>query len=73
MFEPEVFRKQMYCIEEITCDIIGTFRRLGNGNCATLAPPRYAPAPNQPKRFENENESNDCMEALSCKSHENEP
>ena len=27
MFEPEVFRKYMYCIEESTCDIVGTFRR----------------------------------------------
>jgi len=27
MFELEVFRKQMYCIEESTCDIVGTFRR----------------------------------------------
>jgi len=26
IFEPEVFRKQMYCIEESTCDIVGTFR-----------------------------------------------
>jgi len=26
MFEPEVFRKQIYCIEESTCDIVGTFR-----------------------------------------------
>jgi len=26
-FEPEVFRKQIYCIEESTCDIVGTFRR----------------------------------------------
>jgi len=26
MFEPEVFRKQMYSIEESTCDIVGTFR-----------------------------------------------
>jgi len=25
MFETEVFRKQMYCIEEIICDIVGTF------------------------------------------------
>jgi len=32
MFEPEVFRKQMYCIEESTCDISGTFRR--PENCA---------------------------------------
>ena len=27
MFEPEFFRKQMYSIEESTCDIVGTFRR----------------------------------------------
>ena len=27
MFETEVFRKYMYCIEESTCDIVGTFRR----------------------------------------------
>ena len=26
MFEPEVFRKQKYCIEESTCDIVGSFR-----------------------------------------------
>jgi len=27
VFEPEIFRKQMYCFEESTCDIVGTFRR----------------------------------------------
>jgi len=27
MSEPEVFRKQMHCIEESICDIVGTFRR----------------------------------------------
>jgi len=27
MFEPEVFRKQMSCVEESGCDIVGTFRR----------------------------------------------
>jgi len=26
--EPELLRKQIYCIEENTCDIGGTFRRL---------------------------------------------
>jgi len=26
-FEPEVFRKQMYCTEESTCDIVGTSLR----------------------------------------------
>jgi len=42
MFEPEDFRKQMYSIEESTCDILGLFghpaviRR--PGNCAHLAP-----------------------------------
>jgi len=25
MFEPKVFRKQMYCIEDSTCKIVGTF------------------------------------------------
>jgi len=25
MFEPEVFGKQIYCIEENTCDIVGAF------------------------------------------------
>jgi len=25
MFEPEVFRKQMCCIEESTCDTVGIF------------------------------------------------
>ena len=49
MFEPEDFRKQMYCTEESTCDIVGTFRRPPQsfsapvviwrpGNCAHLAP-----------------------------------
>jgi len=27
MFEPEIFRNQMYCMEESTCDNVGTFRR----------------------------------------------
>jgi len=49
MFEPEVFRKQMYSIEESTCDVVGTVRRPPQsfgasimiwrpGNCAPLAP-----------------------------------
>jgi len=53
MFEPELSRKQIHCIEESTYDIFGTFpppavirrpilsRR--PGNCAPLASPRYAP------------------------------
>jgi len=53
MPEPEVFQKQMYCVEESTFDIVGTFRRptviwyplviRRPGNCAPLAPSRYAP------------------------------
>ena len=39
MVDPEVFRKQMYCAEESTCDIVGTFRRPHNS-----FPRRYAPA-----------------------------
>ena len=30
MFEPEVYRKQMCCIEEGACDIVVTFWRLHN-------------------------------------------
>jgi len=48
IFEPEVFRKQTYCIEESTSDIDGTYRRPAQsfgvpivlrrpGNCAPLA------------------------------------
>jgi len=29
LLEPELFQKQMHCIEESTCDIVGTFRRPG--------------------------------------------
>jgi len=32
----------MYCIEESTCGVVGTFRR--HGHCAPLAPRRYFPA-----------------------------
>jgi len=35
MFEPVVFRKQIYCIEESTCDIVGTFGR----PCSPSVPP----------------------------------
>jgi len=49
MFETEVFRKHMYCIEGSTCDIVRTFRRLPQwfgapivircpGNCASFPP-----------------------------------
>jgi len=44
---PEVFRKQMYCIEENTCDIVGFSGASGSdsmpGEAFPLAPPRYAP------------------------------
>jgi len=47
MFEPEVFRKQMYCIEESTCDNVGTFGTpiviWRPGHFAPLAPTRYIP------------------------------
>jgi len=50
MFEPEFFWKEMYCIEESTCDIIETFgaprsNSVPNSDSATgeLCPPRYAP------------------------------
>jgi len=46
MFEPKVFWEQMYCIEESICDIVGTLRQPSvirrPGNCALLAPRRYA-------------------------------
>jgi len=48
MFETEVFRKQMCCIEGSTCDIVGTFRRphgdFALGELCPSCPPRYAPA-----------------------------
>ena len=58
MVESEFFRRQIYCIEESTCDIVGTFRRLqqwfsapkGNWrpkNCAPL-PPSLRPCCQQP-------------------------
>jgi len=54
MFEREVFRKQMYCIEESACGIVGTFWRSHNHSAPqsdsvpvelrTPCPSRYAPA-----------------------------
>jgi len=42
MFAPEDFRKQMYRIEESTCDIVRTFRRPHSdsapGDCAPHPP-----------------------------------
>jgi len=34
MFEPDVLRKEMSCIEESTCDIVGIFRH--PENCSPL-------------------------------------
>jgi len=47
MVDPEVFRKQIYCIEKSTCDIVGTFRRPHSVSAPVelfpLCPPGYAP------------------------------
>jgi len=53
MFEPEEFRKQMYCIEESACDIVdfpsppAVIRRPHSdsapGELCPPCPPRYAP------------------------------
>jgi len=46
VFQPEVFRKHMYCIEESTCNILGAFGApcidSAPGNCSPLTPPCYA-------------------------------
>jgi len=40
MFEPEVFREQIYCIEESVCDIVGTLWRLHSDSApGELCPP----------------------------------
>jgi len=41
MFEPEVFRKQMCCVEGSTCDIVGLFGALRSD----LAPPAVIQSP----------------------------
>jgi len=39
-----VFRKQMHCIQESTCDIVGTFGTTRSHSApGELCPPRYAP------------------------------
>jgi len=42
IFEPDIFRKQMYCMEECTYDIVGTFRRhpdsFGAPGCDSVPP-----------------------------------
>jgi len=51
VFQPKVFRKQIYCIEESTCNIAGTFRRptqsfdaLRSDSATGELRPDYAPA-----------------------------
>jgi len=50
LFKPDFIRKHIYCIEESTCDIVGTFQCLSQsfgtlirircpGNCAPFASP----------------------------------
>jgi len=48
MFEPQVFPEQMYCIEESTCDVAGTFRcppgiRRGARDIIPPFPHQYVP------------------------------
>jgi len=47
MFAPEVFRKQMHCIDESTCDTVGLFgaarSHSGPVSCAPLALPSLRP------------------------------
>jgi len=38
MFEPEVFRKEIYCVEERTCKIVGTIR----GHQQTFGAPLFS-------------------------------
>jgi len=48
MFEPEVGRKQMHCIEEGICDTVGTFRRTPQSFGALVVirrPENCAPCP----------------------------
>jgi len=55
MFEPEIFRKQMYCTEESTCDTVENFgdprsdsvcpdSDSSPGELCPHFPPGYAPA-----------------------------
>ena len=45
IFEPEVFWKQMYCTEEVTCEIVGALWYPHSDSAPMeLCPPRYAPA-----------------------------
>ena len=52
-FEPELFQTQVYCTEESTCDILGTFRHppqwFGARGVAPI-PPLLRPCPGTPER-----------------------
>jgi len=46
MVELDLFRKQIYCFEESTCDIVGLFSVSRNNSApGELCTPRYASAP----------------------------
>jgi len=49
MFEPEVFPKQMYCIEEVLVTLLGLFgaSRSASAPWELCLPPRYAPGFNE--------------------------
>jgi len=50
VFETEVFRKQMYCIEESTCYVVGTFGALCNDSVPHEVI-RGAPSDSAPKEL----------------------
>jgi len=69
MLEPEDFRKQIYCIEKSTCDIVGTFRRPPQSFGAWGIPPRCDPACVAPvyqveRQFDLFSESSHCAARL---------
>jgi len=51
MFEPKLLPKQIYCIEESTSDIFGTFRRLSHwfGARRIVAPCSWRPCVSEKK------------------------
>jgi len=63
MFEPDVFLKQMYCIEESTCDTVRTFRHPPQwfGAREIVLPQRYAPACRAAKNLIREGPVNDVV------------
>jgi len=49
IFKPKIFREKMHCVEESTCETIGSFGALG------IVPPRYAPV------YLNKNSGTECI------------